>query len=197
MSHNRKDNTPPDPKLPPSDPLSIDQAVEKGLPPTHPTGADDATKPHGAATLGPLEGVPRLEVSKYASQKGLEVEEDPVKTQAKIENELRHRLGWTIIILTFSLNFFTIAFITWLANKDQELIHQLIQADPQHASEAMRGIVRLVTPGVVVSLVGATVVQVGAAMFVITQYLFPGETGRSTRRRSPRGSRSGKTPSNR
>lgn len=87
--------------------------------------------------------------------------------------ELRKRLAWAIITLTFVLNIFTIGFLSFLACADHRMIANAVSADPKLAFDKNVGSVRLVTPQVLMSIVGATVVQVGASLFVITQYLFP------------------------
>jgi hypothetical protein len=66
-----------------------------------------------------------------------------------------------------------VLFLWHLASNDQALIERACNARPEQTLDLARSNVRLVSPQVLMSLVGATVVQVGTALVVITQYLFP------------------------
>jgi len=83
------------------------------------------------------------------------------------------------------LNIFVVAFIWHLASDDKALIERACTAHPDQTLELARSNIRLVSPQVLMALVGATVVQVGTALVVITQYLFPRQVSKRPKRRAP------------
>lgn len=90
-----------------------------------------------------------------------------------IDNRLRQHLAWTIIALMVLLNGFTVCFLWVLATADRRFLQSLIDSNPNAAVDLAKSAIRLVTPQVLMALIGATVVQLGTALIVITQYLFP------------------------
>lgn len=76
---------------------------------------------------------------------------------------LRAVFGFGLIVLFFLLN---IA-VLWMVYRLMETDRELLEAGTVESGD------RVVSSKVLISLIGATVVQVGAAAVAITRYLFP------------------------
>jgi hypothetical protein len=89
----------------------------------------------------------------------------PLSVSERWDVRLRAVFGLGLISLFFLLNVAVIWIIVWLAKLDQQLIME----------KNLPGDARVVTSEVVMALIGATVVQVGAAAITITKYLYRAE----------------------
>ncbi len=97
------------------------------------------------------------------------------KESRKTDIRLRKHFAWAIIALMFLLNIFTVGFLSYLSYQDKCFREKITQIHPEVAIDFGKSGVYFVNSQVLMALVGATVVQVGTALVVITQYLFPRE----------------------
>jgi hypothetical protein len=93
---------------------------------------------------------------------------DPVKWGTF---KLRRRYGYLLLLLFFLLNVAVVLLVWWLASFDIEMVRRMAQRP--RSLQVPEASLRIVTPQVLMSLIGATVVQVGASMVIIVRYLFP------------------------
>lgn len=80
---------------------------------------------------------------------------------------LREKLAYWIIGAFIVANLFTLLALAWLVTLDQSNIrsHMIAAGD------------RIITNQVIMALLGATTVQVGAIMVIVARYLFPDRSG--------------------
>ena len=82
------------------------------------------------------------------------------------DGKLRRRLVWPVIFFFITVNLLVDAFIGLVAQSDVALLRQHL-IDPGQ---------RLVTSQIIMALIGATTVQLGAIAFGIFRFLFPSRT---------------------
>ena len=103
-----------------------------------------------------------------------EVENQLGITVKEIEDiKIRKSFAWFMMVLFFLLNLVALFLVFWFSHKDSKLFALILEQYGESITLTDLPEIRVVTPEVMMSLLGATAVQVGASIYVMTNYLFP------------------------
>ena len=87
---------------------------------------------------------------------------------------LRRQVTWAMVGLFFLINVSVVGLLFYLGVSDRHAMEAAVAASSANGELVDKLLKnRLITPAVLISLIGGTVTEVGTVMFLIATYLFP------------------------